>query len=353
MRVVEGLENILAGKSSICLLDPEHEELLYRGYSISELVRKASFEEVVYLLLRGEKPTKDELVHYREKLKGLRHLPDNFLNLLAQVPEYSHPMEYLRTAISLFGNLHQDGQATFYLQDRLIAALPHLLLKKARAKTDEDTYARHFLSLLHQKEPKDKEAKALDIALILYAEHEFNASTFTVRTIASTLSDYFSAITGGIGALRGSLHGGANEYAFDLITRFDHPNDAEQKVMDLLHNKQLVMGFGHRVYKKRDPRSDIIKAVARDLGHDKKDFYLFEVAERVEMVMAEQKKLFPNLDFYSSLAFHWLGIPKVYFTPMFALARVAGWSAHFLEQQENNRIIRPLAEYIGPPRRSW
>jgi 2-methylcitrate synthase len=348
----EGLENIVAGKSHICLLDPIHEELLYRGYSIQELVKKASFEEVAYLLLRGEKPTKEDLVHYREKLKNLRIIPEKFIPLLEQVPNDVHPMESLRSAVSLFGNFTPDAHASFYLQDRLFAALPNLVLKTGK-KSDEDTYSQHFLTILHDKKPTDQQAKALDVALILYAEHEFNASTFTVRTIASTLSDYFSAITGGIGALRGLLHGGANEAAYDLITRFDHPNDAEQKVMDMIHNKKLVMGFGHRVYKHKDPRSEIIKQVAKELGETQEDFYLFEIAERVEQTMQEQKKLFPNLDFYSALVFHWLGIPKELFTPLFVMSRVTGWSAHFLEQQENNRLIRPISEYVGPSKRTW
>ena len=347
-----GLENIVAGPSKICLLDPVHEELLYRGYPIQELAAKATFEEVAYLLLRGERPNEEELAHYQEKLISLRSVPEKLIVLLDNIPENTHPMESLRSAVSMFGNFTTDGQVSFFLQDKLIAALPNLILRTVK-QTEETSYSQYFLSLLHHKKPTPEHVKALDIALILYAEHEFNASTFTVRTIASTLSDYFSAITGGIGALRGTLHGGANESAFELITQFDHPDDAEQKLLDMLHNKKLIMGFGHRVYKNKDPRSEIIKQVAKELGHNQHDFFLFDIAERIETVMYEKKKLFPNLDFYSALAFHWLGIPKELFTPLFVMSRVTGWSAHFMEQQGNNRLIRPIAEYVGPKKRSW
>lgn len=341
-----GLENVVAGKSAICCLDPVQEELLYRGYPIQELAEKASFEEVAYLLLRGEKPSKEELALYREKLKILRNVPEK----IQMIPKTVHPMEHLRTAVSLLGNFTAPADGGFYLQDRLIAALPALLF--GRSSTEGDTYARYFLSLLGNGQT-DLQVKALNVALILYAEHEFNASTFTVRTIASTMSDYFSAITGGIGALRGNLHGGANEAAFELIKEFKYPDDAEQKVLDMLSTKKLIMGFGHRVYKKSDPRSEIIKRYAKLLSEGRDDAYLFDVAERIEQVMLGEKGMHPNLDFYSALAFHWIGIPKELFTPIFVLSRVTGWSAHFLEQQENNRIIRPIAEYVGPKKRAW
>ncbi|MDB2614314.1 citrate synthase [Chlamydiales bacterium] len=350
-----GLAGITAGQSHICHCGPEDESLLYRGYPIEELAEKATFEEVLWLLLRGEKPSPEELTHYQEMLKTMNSLPNEVLQILDNIPKETNPMDVLRTGVSAIGCLSQKESGSFFDQDRLVMCLPTMLLYwyNKRLPKNDSSISKQFLTLLHGKTPTEKQARALDISLILYAEHEFNASTFTVRTIASTLSDYHSAICGGIGALKGPLHGGANESAWKLIHSFTDPEDAEHRILNMIHNKQLVMGFGHRVYTTKDPRTPIIKEIARELGKDKKDFPKFMIAERIEEVMWKEKKLFPNLDFYSALVYHWLEIPTELFTPLFVLARISGWSAHYLEQRENNKLIRPLSDYIGPSKRSW
>ncbi len=338
-----GLANVVAGDSNICLCGATDESLLIRGYSIEDLAQSATFEEVVFLLLAGRLPKRGEL------FEGSYEVDELFL----KVPQNASPMDFLRTAVSLAGTLWADEPNPAL---RLITSLPTILLswmKQKKLPLKRGSIAKNFLELLHEKEATAKQIRALDISLILYSEHEFNASTFVVRTIASTMSDYYSAICGGIGALAGPLHGGANERAYDLIHQFKSADEAEKKILEMLSQKIRIMGFGHRVYTTKDPRSDIIKNIAQSLASAASDSYLFEVANRIEEVMWHEKMLFPNLDFYSALVYHWLDIPKSLFTPLFVLSRLSGWSAHFIEQQSNNKLIRPLSNYTGPKHQPW
>ncbi len=358
-----GLAGIVAGDSSICLCGAEDESLLYRGYSIEDLV-KGTFEETVFLLLRGHLPNLQELQKYKTHLKHLRNLSPTLKTLMENVPPTFDLMAAMRSQISLLGHLEPEDleQEKTHIPDRLLAVSSSLLLywyhyHASQTKIDIDTVtdsiAAHILTLIRQDTPTPEEIKALDISLTLYAEHEFNASTFTVRTIGSTLADIYSAVVGGIGALSGPLHGGANEKAYHLIARFKTPDEAEKGILEMLKNKELIMGFGHRVYTTHDPRSDIIKKVAEKLAQNSKDKHLFPIAERIDEVMRREKKLFTNLDFYSALAYHYLKIPTHFFTPLFVMARLSGWCSHLLEQREHNKIIRPASNYIGPKRQAW
>lgn len=359
-----GLAGIVAGDSSICLCSADDESLLYRGYAIQDLAAHAGFEEVSWLLLRGELPNASELKDYKEKLRGLRDLPNALKRVLEQIPGSASMMDVLRTGCSALGTFEVETSETerFAIADRLIATFPSMLFYwyiyhmnggKIALDTGEETLAGQIMHLILGVHPDEAVRRCLDVSLILYAEHEFNASTFTVRTIASTLSDFYSAICGGIGALRGPLHGGANESAMELISRFKTPDAAEKGILEMLEKKQLIMGFGHRVYTTGDPRSAIIKRWAEKLSKHANDGHLYPIAERIEKVMWDQKKLFPNLDFYSALAYHFSGIPTPMFTPLFVMSRIAGWSSHLLEQRAHNKLIRPVSNYTGPERRPW
>ncbi len=359
-----GLAGVVAGQSAIATVGTGGEGLNYRGYSIDDLAMQASFEEVAYLLQYGILPSQRELEKYNEKLIGLRHIPSLLRNVLKLIPKHTHPMDVLRTACSMLGTLEpeQNFSQQYDIADRLLAIFPgimcfwyayHFFGEEISGLSDETTIGAHFLALLQGHPPSTLEAQMMNVSLILYAEHEFNASTFAARVTAATLSDFYSAITSAIGTLRGSLHGGANEAAMDLLNKFNSPDDAEEKLLLMLANKATIMGFGHRVYKDCDPRSDIIKAWAKKLAIKQESDILYKNSERVESVMRREKKLFPNLDFYSASAYHYCGIPTSLFTPVFVMARISGWSAHIFEQRADNRLIRPSSEYIGPPPRDF
>jgi 2-methylcitrate synthase len=359
-----GLRGTAAGTTAICTVGAEGHDLQYRGYAIEALAEQATFEEVAYLLLYGSLPTRSELRAYRTKLKGLRGLPSPLKQVLERIPATSHPMDVMRTGCSMLGNL--EPELSFAQQDdvadRLLAVLPSILAywyrfahDRVRIKTTtrDPSIAGHLLHMLHGQPPDEDRERALDVALILYAEHEFNASTFACRVCAATLSDMHSAVTAGIGTLRGPLHGGANEAAMALIERFRTPEEARKSVLDMLARKEKIMGFGHAVYKVRDPRSPIIKGWAKRLSAGAPDAHLYPVSEVVESIMRDEKKLFPNLDFYSASASHFMGIPTSLFTPLFVCSRITGWGAHIKEQRANNKLIRPSADYEGPEPRPF
>lgn len=360
-----GLEGVIVGNTAISTVGKEGVGLTYRGYDIHDLAAHSTFEEVAYLLIYGDLPTLPQLQAYRDRLVKLRRLPNELKLLLETIPGSAHPMEVLRTSVSMLGTLESEsaqynGHA---IADRLIACTPSMLLywyqfhrNNVRIETwnsDENTVAGYFLQLLHDKKPSDEIRRAVDVSLILYAEHELNASTFAARVTASTESDFYSAIVAAIGTLRGPLHGGANEEAMRLIQQFKTPDQAEAGVREMLAKKEKIMGFGHRVYKISDPRSDIIKHWSHKLSEHARDGYLYAVSERIEKVMWHEKKLFPNLDFYSATAYHFCGIPTLLFTPIFVMSRLSGWSAHIFEQRTNNRLIRPEANYVGPAPRPF
>ncbi|GAB4391401.1 MAG: 2-methylcitrate synthase [Gammaproteobacteria bacterium] len=359
-----GLAGVVAGQSAICTVGKAGKGLNYRGYSIHDLAMHASFEEVAYLLIYDKLPTKKELQAYQDRLMTLRRLPPALQKTLELIPAEAHPMDVLRTACSMLGTLEPENEKRdqYQIADRLLAILPAILCywhhfheqgKRIDGYTNEPTLAGHFLHLLHDESPKVLMRDAVDVSLILYAEHEFNASTFAARVTAATLADFYSAVTSAIGTLRGPLHGGANEAAMELIQRFNSPDAAEQGLRQLLAEKALVMGFGHRVYTESDPRSDIIKGWSKRLADEVGNTTLYPISERIEKIMWDEKHLFPNLDFYSASTYHFCGVPTAMFTPVFVMSRITGWAAHIIEQRANNKLIRPTSEYTGPEPRTF
>ena len=358
-RKAGGLAGVIAGESAISTVGKEGVGLTYRGYSIHDLATHATFEEVAHLLIHEKLPTQAELDADKQRLMQFRHLPDALKTVLEQIPGDAHPMDVMRTGCSALGTMEPENETNDQLRiaDRLIACFDSMLLYwhqfhtsgvRIDPETNDDTLAGHFLRLLHGVEPDALARQAVDVSLILYAEHGFNASTFAAKVATSTLSDFYSAISAAIGTLRGPLHGGANEAAMELISQFQDPDEAETRILEMLAQRQLIMGFGHRVYTISDPRSDIIKGWARKLAEASGEMRLYEVSERIEQVMRREKNLFPNLDFYSATAYHLCGIPTPMFTPIFVMSRITGWAAHIIEQRRDNRLIRPRAEYIGP-----
>jgi 2-methylcitrate synthase len=359
-----GLAGVVAGQTHLCTVGKEGAGLTYRGYDIYDLAANASFEEVAYLLLHGQLPTRAELDAYISKLKANRGLPEALRTVLEMVPADAHPMDVLRTGVSFLGNIEPEGDFANQqdVADRLLACLPSMLLywhrfhtdgQRIATATDDDSVAGHFLHMLHDKAPSEMHRKSLDTTLILYAEHEFNASTFAGRVITGTLSDMHSAVVGAIGALRGPLHGGANEAAMALIEKFATPAAATAGVHEMLERKDLIMGFGHRVYTTSDPRNAVNKKMSAALADETGDRTLFDISEAIEAVMWNEKKLFANADFYAATVYHFMGIPTYLFTPIFVCSRITGWAAHIMEQRANNKLIRPAAEYIGPALQEW
>nr|WP_257287728.1 2-methylcitrate synthase [Endozoicomonas sp. SESOKO2] len=359
-----GLRGQSAGETALCTVGKTGSGLTYRGYDIKELADKAEFEEVVYLLLYGKLPNQTELDAYKNRLKSMRSLPDALKIVLEEIPAGAHPMDVMRTGCSMLGNLETEQDFSEQLDhiDRMLALFPGMINYwfnfshngiRINVDTEADSIAEQFLWTLHNRKPEPLHIEVMHASLILYAEHEFNASTFTGRVCASTLSDVHSCVTAAIGSLRGPLHGGANEAAMAMIENWRSADEAEQNIMTMLARKEKIMGFGHAIYRESDPRNDIIKEWSKKLSEHSVDEYLYAVSERVEAVMWREKKLFCNADFFHASAYHFMGIPTKLFTPIFVCSRVSGWTAHVMEQRANNRIIRPSADYTGPESVDW
>ena len=359
-----GLRGQSAGETALCTVGKEGAGLTYRGYTIEDLAANAQFEEVAYMLLYGALPTQGELDSYNQKLMSLRGLPEDLKKTLEMIPADTHPMDVMRTGCSMLGNLEPetDFDQQHEAADRLLAALPAIICYwyryshdgvRINTDTGEATLGGHFLKMLLDETPSDVHRAVMNCSLILYAEHEFNASTFTARVCAATLSDMYSCITGAIGSLRGPLHGGANEAAMELIEKFDTPDAVEAQIRGMLERKEVIMGFGHAIYRTSDPRNAIIKEWSDKLANENGDCTLYDISCAIADTMWKTKELFPNADFFHASAYNYMGIPTKIFTPIFVMSRVTGWAAHVMEQRSNNRLIRPSADYIGPEIRPY